>query len=79
MSRADMGQSGDDLCMITLPLSQALLVMGNFNLAMKRTERDFVRGLCSAADLEAEGAISNELQRQIFFRLPPSITKGGAS
>lgn len=72
MSRAD-------LVTITLTQSQVLLVMGNFNQAMKQTKRDFVRGLCSSADLETEGVIADELQRQIFFRLPPSILKGGAA
>lgn len=74
---AELKQLSDDLCTITLTRPQALLVMGNFNLAMKQTERHLVRGLCSAADLESETVIAAELQRQILFRLPPSVVKGG--
>lgn len=71
--------NGADLVTITLTQSQALTVMGNFNLAMKQTERDFKRGKCSSSDLEEETAIAIELQRQVWFNLAPSITKGGES
>jgi hypothetical protein len=71
--------SGDALCTITLTWSQALLVQGVFSFGLKRTQRNFECGLCSAADLENERAIARELQRQILFRLPPSTAKGGAS
>lgn len=59
-------------CTITLTWSQALLVMGSFSQALERTEREYKRGKCSAADLESAAAIANELQRQVLFRLPPS-------
>ncbi|WP_435626753.1 hypothetical protein [Candidatus Ferrigenium straubiae] len=65
-------QAEAELCTIILSWSDALLVMGSFQQALKRTERDFSLGKCIAADLESETAIASELQRQVLFRLPPS-------
>lgn len=68
-------RAGDELCTITLVWSDALLLAGVFNQAIQKTEREFNRGLCSFADFETERAISNELQRQVLFRLPPSADR----